>query len=296
MTRAALLVAAVISLSAIFTTPPAAVTLIPVPPLSARVVDQVGVLSAQQARELEAWLADVEAQKGAQVAVLVVPTTQPEAIEQYALRVAEAWKLGREKQDDGLLLIVATDDRAMRFEVGYGLEGSLPDAVVNRILDETITPLFRQNDYAGGIAAGLQQAVSVIEGTPLPPPPAKKRSLEGTLQLLLIVGLFAVFVLPVVLGRVFGGLTAGLGMGFLSWMLFGSILLGALFGGLALVFGLMGLGSFVGSRMGGGGFYMPGSQGGFGGMGRGGFGGGGGFGGFGGGGGSFGGGGASGNW
>src|SRR5690606_14622806 len=126
----------------------------------------------------------VEAEKGAQVVVLVVPTTHPEAIEQFSLRVAEAWKLGHEKQDNGLLFVVALEDRAMRFEVGYGLEGSLPDATANRILDGTVTPLFRQNDFAGGIVAGLQQAVSVIDGEPLPAAPAGKNSRGGLFQFL----------------------------------------------------------------------------------------------------------------
>ncbi len=285
--------------------PAAALDLIPVPPLQARVTDQAGVLSAAEAGELEAWLAGVEAQKSAQVAVLIVPTTSPEAIEQYALRVAEAWKLGGEKRDDGLLFLIAVKDHRMRFETGYGLEGDLTDALANRILDETVTPRFRQNDFAGGIRAGLEQAVAALKGEPLSvasSPAPRKRPGGSAMQLLFIAALFAVFVLPKVFGRVFGGLTAGIGVGFLSWMLLGSLVLGAVIGLLALGLGLAGVGALAaGTMVGGGGWSSRGHGGfgGFGGMGGGGFGGsggGGGFGGFGGGGGSFGGGGASGSW
>jgi uncharacterized protein len=131
----------------------------PVPPLQARVTDTTGTLTAAQQAELEGKLAAFEQRKGAQIALLVVATTQPEAIEQYSIRVADAWKLGREKSDDGALLLVALQDRALRIEVGRGLEGALPDATANRILDETIKPLFRQGDiYAGvRIAAGVRQ-------------------------------------------------------------------------------------------------------------------------------------------
>jgi uncharacterized protein len=280
--------------------PPAqAVELVPVPHLTARVVDQAGVLPADVRERLEADLAAFEAQKGSQIAVLVVPTTQPEAIEQYALRVSEAWKLGREKEDDGVLFLVAVQDRAMRIEVGYGLEGVLPDAVANRILDEVVTPRFREGDYPGGIQAGVQAMTSVLSGSDLPPPAAaKKRGKPGAaIQLLFIAALAAIFILPALFGRLFGGLTSGVVVGVLSWLLLGSLFIGIVFGALALVFGLIGLGSALGSGLGGiggGGRGWSSHGGGFGGGGFG--GGGGGFGGFGGGGGGFGGGGASGNW
>ena len=147
-----------------------AVAEVPVPALEARVTDLTGTLTAEQRGALEESLRAFEALKGAQLAVLLVPTTAPETIEQYAIRVAEAWKLGRKGVDDGLLLLVATDDRRMRIEVGYGLEGAVPDAIAKRVIAETITPYFRQGDIPGGIEAGMQQLMRVVDGEPLPPP------------------------------------------------------------------------------------------------------------------------------
>jgi uncharacterized protein len=141
---------------------------VPVPPLSGHVIDQTGTLDAGQKAALEQTLAAFEARKGSQLAVLMLPTTAPEAIEQYALRVAEQWKLGRKKVDDGAILVVAKDDRAMRIEVGYGLEGALNDATSKRIISEVITPRFQQQDFSGGITAGVAQIISTIDGEPLP--------------------------------------------------------------------------------------------------------------------------------
>src|ERR1700694_1968921 len=128
-----------------------------VPPLSGRVVDQTGTLSSGDVASLTQTLQSLEARKGSQVAVLIVPTTAPETIEQYSLRVAETWKIGRKKIDDGALLVVAKDDRKLRIEVGYGLEGALTDVTSKRIIDEIITPSFRNGDFAGGISAGVTQ-------------------------------------------------------------------------------------------------------------------------------------------
>jgi len=125
-----------------------------VPALQARVTDLSGTLSAQQSGDLEAMLREFEARKGSQIAVLLVPTTSPETIEQYAMRVAEQWKLGRKGTDDGALLLIAKQDRAMRIEVGYGLEGALPDAVAKRIISETITPYFKRSDFMAGYGLG----------------------------------------------------------------------------------------------------------------------------------------------
>ncbi len=141
-----------------------------VPPLSGRVVDQTGTLSADDISSLTQTLKDLETRKGSQVAVLIVPTTAPETIEQYSIRVAEAWKIGRKKIDDGALLVVAKDDRHLRIEVGYGLEGALTDVTSKRIIDEIIVPKFRSGDFAGGIAAGVARIVAVIDGEPLPAP------------------------------------------------------------------------------------------------------------------------------
>src|SRR5712672_2594 len=146
-----------------------------VPPLSERVVDQTGTLSSGDIASLTQTLQSLEARKGSQVAVLIVPTTAPETIEQYSLRVAEAWKIGRKKIDDGALLVVAKDDRKLRIEVGYGLEGALTDVTAKRIIDEVITPKFRSGDFAGGISAGVDRIIRVVDGEPLPTPVQRRQ-------------------------------------------------------------------------------------------------------------------------
>ena len=140
------------------------------PPLTGRVVDQTGTLSGGDIASLQQTLGAFESRKGSQIAVLIVPTTAPESIEQYSLRVAEAWKIGRRKIDDGALLVVAKDDRRLRIEVGYGLEGALNDVTARRIIDEDITPRFKSGDFAGGIAAGVDRMIRVIDGEKLPAP------------------------------------------------------------------------------------------------------------------------------
>src|SRR5436309_11782632 len=145
-----------------------ALALVAVPPLSGRVVDQTGTLGSNDIASLTQTLKDLEARKGSQIAVLIVPTTDGEAIEQYSLRVAEAWKIGRKKIDDGAILVVAKDDRKLRIEVGYGLEGALTDVTAKRIIDEVITPKFRSGDFAGGIVDGVNRMLRVIDGEPLP--------------------------------------------------------------------------------------------------------------------------------
>src|SRR5580698_2388473 len=148
----------------------AAQALQPIPKLEARVTDVTGTLTAGQQAELEQKLADFEARKGAQIAVLLVPTTQPEEIEQYSIRVAEAWKLGRKKVDDGALLIMAKNDHALRIENGYGLEGVLTDAATNRIIQDTMVPLLRQGQFFAAIGAGIEQITRLIDGEALPAP------------------------------------------------------------------------------------------------------------------------------
>jgi len=256
---------------------------IPVPPLSGRITDQTATLTPEQKVALEQTLQELETRKGSQLAVLIVPTTAPETIEQYALRVAEQWKLGRENVDDGALLLVAKDDRAVRIEVGYGLEGALNDATSKRIISEIIVPRFQQNDINGGISAGVAQIIRVIDGEPLPPADGQPGAgIGGIQQYVPIIFIFALViggVLRSVLGRFPGALVTGGGIAVVAWLFAGalSIALGA--GLMAFMFTLLGAG-----RGGfGGGHY--------GGMGRGGRGGG-----FGGGGGGFGGGGASGRW
>src|SRR5579862_1903660 len=142
----------------------------PIPRLEARVTDVTGTLTAAQQAELEQKLADFESRKGAQIAVLLVPTTQPEEIEQYSIRVVEAWKLGRKAVSDGALLILAKNDRALRIENGYGLEGVLTDAATNRIIEDTMVPMLRQGQYFAAISAGVDQMMRLIDGEPLPAP------------------------------------------------------------------------------------------------------------------------------
>jgi len=144
-----------------------------VPELRARVTDQTNTLNAAQISALEQTLSSFEQQKGSQIAVLIVPTTEPETIEQYSIRVVDTWKLGRENIDDGALLLIAKNDRGLRIEVGQGLEGALPDALAKRIIEETITPLFRQGDFYAGIDAGVSQMIGVISGEALPEPSAR---------------------------------------------------------------------------------------------------------------------------
>ena len=166
-----------------------------VPPLTARVTDLTGTLSGGAVTRIETKLADLEAKKGSQIAVLIVPTTQPEEIEQFGIRVEDAWKLGRKGVDDGVILIVAKNDRRVRIEVGRGLEGALPDAVANRIITETITPHFKLGDYDGGVEAGVDQMISVVNGEPLPEPDRKWERHSGLghfLPLLLVILLFPV--------------------------------------------------------------------------------------------------------
>ena len=144
----------------------------PIPQLRARVTDLAGVLNESQRAGLESKLAAFEARKGAQLAVLVVRTTKPEEIEQYSIRVVDAWKLGREKPDDGALLLVATDDRTLRIEVGRGLEGALTDYASSRIINEAIVPRFREGDFAGGIEAVVDRVMQALDAAA---PPSGKR-------------------------------------------------------------------------------------------------------------------------
>jgi uncharacterized protein len=265
-----------------------------VPPLKGRVTDLTGTLKTEQVASLEQLLQSFEARKGSQIAVLMVPTTAPETIEQYALRVAEQWKIGRKKVDDGAILVVAKDDRALRIEVGYGLEGALNDATANRIIREVIVPRFREGDFFGGISAGVDRMIRVIDGEPLPAPAkAAPPADEGVLQILpvlLILALVAGAILRRLLGRFVGSLATGGVVGALAWLLAGALAIALLAAIVAFFFTLMSGVGGSGRRYYGG---FPGGYGGGGGWGGGGFGGGGGFSG---GGGSFGGGGASGRW
>jgi uncharacterized protein len=277
--------------------------LVDVPPFTARVIDLTSTLSPAQKSALETKLATFEERKGSQIAVLIVPTTEPEAIEQYSLRVAEAWKPGRKDVEDGALLLVAKDDRALRIEVGYGLEGAMPDAIANRIVEDIIVPHFRNGDFAGGIEEGVDRMIGVIDGEPLPPPQQQWRQrahggrgspdFGSAFPIVIILALTLGAVLTRIFGRIAGGLITGGIASVVAWVIASSLTIAA-FAGIAAFFLTMfarssrglwtsgGLGGYRGGGWGGGGF---GRGGGFGG---GGFGGGGG--------GGFGGGGASGRW
>jgi uncharacterized protein len=261
-----------------------------VPQLRSPVTDLTGTLTAEQAATLDQRLRSFEAQKGSQIALLIVPTTQPETIEQYAIRVAETWKIGRRGTDDGIVLVVAIQDRAVRIEVGYGLEGALPDVIANRITDQVIVPRFREGDYYGGLSAAIDRIIAVLEGEPLPEPEQRRApSGEGFGNLLPLLFML-VFVGSSILRRIFGAfggaaVTAGVA-GFIVWLITSVVAVAVGAAIMAFFFGLFG-------GMGGGGRGWS-SRGGFGGgFGGGGFGGGGGWSG---GGGGFGGGGASGRW
>ena len=276
---------------------PATASLKTVPALSAPVIDQTGTLDATALAALEAQLTAIEQQHGSQVVVLVVDSTQPEDIAAYAWRVADTWKIGRKDVGDGVLLIVALNDRRVRIEVARALEGAIPDLAASRIIEGAITPAFRQGDVAGGLRAGVQQIGQLIAGEGLPPPATSNSSPQQGLDLntLVVFGLFGVpfvhGILSAVVGRKWGAaLTGGLAGG-VVWVITTSVLLGLLAWPLASVLALaMG---HSGGRPGRGGWGGPPMGGGWGG--GGGFGGGGG--GFSsGGGGSFGGGGASGRW
>jgi len=257
-----------------------------VPQLTARVTDLTGTLTKEQTASLEQMLQSFEARKGSQIALLMVPTTEPEAIEQYALRVAERWKIGRKNVDDGAILVVAKNDRALRIEVGYGLEGALNDATASRIIREAIAPRFREGDFYGGINAGVDRMIRVIDGEPLPEPASPSPQVGGgfgqSLPILLILAIVVGGLLRRMLGRTVGSAAAGGAVGAVAWLLVGAVSIAVMAGIVAFIFTLVGGGA--GRRYYGG---FPGGFGG-GGLGRGG--------GFRGGGGGFGGGGASGRW
>ncbi|MGA2709725.1 MAG: YgcG family protein [Steroidobacteraceae bacterium] len=258
---------------------------IAIPPLSARVIDLTGTLSGAAVQRIETKLADLEAKKGSQIAVLILPTTQPEDIEQFGIRTMDQWKVGRKGIDDGAILIVAKDDRRVRIEVGYGLEGALPDAIAKRIIDETITPLFKQGNFDGGVEAGVDRMIAVVNGEALPAPDKKWErggGIANMLPFLLIAAFVVSIVLRAVFGRLFGSLATGGIVGALAWLFSHLLPIGIGAAVIGFLFALLS-GSSRGFVTGGGG----------GGFGGGGFGGGGGFSGGGGGGG---GGGASGGW
>lgn len=261
-----------------------------IPPLKSRVTDSTGTLSAQNIASLEQKLAAFEQEKGVQVAVLMVPTVEPETIEQYAVRVFEQWKLGRKRVDDGVLLVIAKNDRKLRIEVGYGLEGALNDATAKRIISDDIVPHFKHGDFAAGIDAGVSRILRVAGGEALPPPEPRRPGQSVPLPFDPML-LFAGFIFANPLARMLRPLTGrvpaagliGLGVGTAVGLVFASVIAGVAAGVIIFVIALLegssggSWGSDSGSWSSGGGSF-------------------GGGGGFSGGGGSSGGGGASGSW
>lgn len=277
--------------------------LLPVPALSARVIDQTGTLDAAQTQALEAKLAAFEQQKGSQLVMLMVPTTEPEDIASYANRVANDWKIGRRAVGDGVLLIVAKNDRKMRIEVAKTLEGAVPDIAAAQIIDNAMKPRFRDNDFAGGLNAAADQLIARISGEALPEVERRNDARSGGFgfdwESLAIFLFFAVVVGAPIARRIFGAKLApfvmGLGVGGVAMAITATVLVAAIAGIAALVVTLMaGVGPMLaGNRRGGGGGFGGWSSGGGGGGWSGGSSGGG----FSsGGGGDFGGGGASGDW
>lgn len=216
-----------------------------VPALSGHVVDTTATLTKEQREALETKLAAFEQTKGAQVVVLLVSSTQPEDIASYTNRVANNWKIGRKGIGDGLLLVVALQDRKLRIEVAKTLEGAIPDLAAMRIIDEAITPRFKQGDVAGGLEAGTQRIIGLINGEPLPAPtPAKSAAADGIDWMQL--GIFMLIALPVVgavtqriLGNKLGALATGGVAGVMAMSLTASLLLAAAAAVLAMLFTLL---------------------------------------------------------
>ncbi|WP_373975467.1 TPM domain-containing protein [Chitinibacter sp. SCUT-21] len=252
---------------------------IDIPDLRSRVMDLTQTLGSEQQSELESKLSSLEQAKGSQLVVLIVATTGEETIEQYSIRVVDAWQLGRKGVDDGVLLLIAKDDRTVRIEVGRGLEGALPDVIASRIIRDTIVPAFKAGDFVGGVNAGVNQISAVIQGEALPETKVQSASQsDSQLPFILLIPLLA---LGGILRRVFGflisfastSIIAGLGLLYFGMSVPFAIALGAFIG---LIVSTKSSGISSGSGSIGGGF--------------------GGGGGFSGGGGGFGGGGASGRW
>lgn len=275
--------------------------LLPVPTLTARVIDQTQTLGESERADLEAKLAAFEQRKGSQIVVLMVATTQPEDIASYANRVGNAWRIGRKEVGDGILVIVAKNDRKMRIEVAKTLEGAVPDLAAIRIIDEEMKPRFRNNDFAGGLNAAVARLIGLVEGEALPAPASgsSEGSSDGidweNLAIFLFVGVFiAAPIVRSIIGKKLGSVVMGGGIGAVAFFLTASVVIAVLAGFVALMVSLFsaaaassparrgGGGGFGGWGGGGGGGWSSGSSGG------GGFSSGGG--------GDFGGGGASGDW
>jgi uncharacterized protein len=208
-----------------------------IPPLKARVTDLTATLSASEIQALETRLREFERRKGSQIAVLILPSTQPETIEQYSIRVAEAWKIGRSRVDDGAILVVAKNDRRLRVEVGRGLEGVIPDAIAKRVVSDVIAPRFKANDFYGGVSAGADALIKLIDGEPLPAPPEVSGTFDRAIDfhlisILVIALLVSEAIFKRLFGRVVGATIAGGIVGVIVWIVAG-VLVFAVLGGMA---------------------------------------------------------------
>ena len=255
--------------------PAAAQDVLPVPALSGRVIDQTATLTPAQAQALDAKLAAFEAQAGPQIVLLLVPATAPEDIAAYAQRVADVWKIGRRAVGDGVLLVVAKNERTVRIEVAKALEGAIPDLAARQIIDQALVPAFRNNDYAGGLNAAVDRLMARVrgEGLPTPEPRAAPGGARGAqsleqIGLMVFVGVLVVGgLLSAVLGRSVGSVITAVAAGGAAWWLGAGLLLAGLAAlGAVLVVGVVGVGNVIqlllmargsgggGGRGGGGGF------------------------------------------
>jgi uncharacterized protein len=262
-----------------------------IPALTQRVTDLTNTLATDQLSALESKLQSFEQTKGSQIAILILPTTQPDDIAQYSIRLADAWKIGRKGVGDGVIIVVAKNDHKLRIEVGRGLEGAIPDIYAKRIIAENIAPLFKQGDMNGGLNAGVDKLIGLISGEALPPPPKQSAqtgiSFENQLAFFVVGCLVLGGFLSSVMGRFLGSATTGTAVGGITWFLAGALSTSLFVGVLGFIFTLL-IPILFGGNGRSGGYYGGGLGGGFGGGSSGG--------GFSGGGGDFGGGGASGDW
>lgn len=238
--------------------------LVAVPALKQHVTDLTATLDASQQAALEAKLQQLEAKKGSQVAVLVVPTTQPEDIAQFANRVAMTWKLGRKQAQDGVLLVVAKQDRKLRIEVDSGLQGAITDIYAKRIIAETISPAFKQGDFYGGVNAGIDKIIALIEGETLPPPQPqanKQMTLDNSIGLFIILCFILGGFLSDILGKFFGASATGGIVGGIAWLIAGTMISAVFVGFIAFIFTLFLPSLFGGnSTVSSGGYYGGGGS------------------------------------
>jgi uncharacterized protein len=200
-----------------------------VPKLERRVTDLTGSISAADEARIEQRIRALEQSKGAQIAVLMLPTTQPEAIFDYAMRVAEAWKIGRKGVDDGIVFVIAKDDRKMQILTGPGIQGVVTDAMSKRVIAEFVAPRFREGRFADGVYNGVDKLAALVEGEALPPPPTKKRASksvdhEDFVMLAVFAALFVAPMLRALVGRFVGAIATGGVTGLAAWFIIGGLI------------------------------------------------------------------------